>query len=118
MDVVQDQLNLNDVGAVAQPLRAALEQEKERLMEDIEFLQKSMEEESEVRTDLQVQEMPCPSTEELREFSSKLQTHLLKQESSRALHDSLGPKNRWAALCLGGLLRRSAADCCLLCAVP
>ena len=65
----QKHMNAMDVDKVAAPLRALLEEERDALMDDVEYLRECLEEEANVATRM---DAPPPDVGELRAYGAKL----------------------------------------------
>ncbi|GMH45197.1 hypothetical protein BSKO_13154 [Bryopsis sp. KO-2023] len=78
VEPVESQLNAFDIDGIQSELRAALELEKETLLEDISYLQAALEEES----DLACRPAP-PPMQDLREYGSKLREVWLREDARR-----------------------------------
>ena len=75
-----DSINLEQVEKVAAPLRQALADEKQALLEDIKFVQDCLEEENSTMESVKKTAVSSlPTTEELRVVNSKLEKSWLEQ---------------------------------------
>ncbi|KAK9817168.1 hypothetical protein WJX72_010611 [[Myrmecia] bisecta] len=84
LDAVRPSLNAMEADAIKERLREALAAEREALLEDVEYLQMCLEEETELHA--QAQDAPPPLAE-LQTYSRKLQQELLEEEQ-RARHQA------------------------------
>ena len=80
--VNQKHMNAMDVDKVAAPLRALLEEERDALMDDVEYLRECLEEEANVATRM---DAPPPDVGELRAYGAKLR-EVWEGEKERAEH--------------------------------
>ncbi|GAX81537.1 hypothetical protein CEUSTIGMA_g8965.t1 [Chlamydomonas eustigma] len=77
VQAVQKELNVWDIDRIKEPLCRALKEENSALMEDVEYLQGMLIDES----DFQVKAaMPAPSLEDLREYGHKLRAVVAAEE--------------------------------------
>ncbi|KAF5830834.1 hypothetical protein DUNSADRAFT_13982 [Dunaliella salina] len=75
---MQDKLNVYEIDAVKDALRAAVEEEKAYLMEDIEYLTTLLTDEADMRAQAAV---PPPPLSDLKEYCLKLQSAVADEEA-------------------------------------
>eukprot|EP00164_Ancoracysta_twista_P002721 GFYU01003623.1.p2 GENE.GFYU01003623.1~~GFYU01003623.1.p2 ORF type:complete len:437 (+),score=141.46 GFYU01003623.1:106-1416(+) len=82
VDVIEDQLNVLEIDHVVNDIRNVLREEEKSLLEDVEYLQRLLDEEDEVNLEVS---KPPPTVSEIREFGTKLEKELTQQAEEKAM---------------------------------
>ncbi|XP_032217806.1 coiled-coil domain-containing protein 24 isoform X1 [Nematostella vectensis] len=79
LESMNDKLNALEIDRITDHLRSLLLEEKQRLSDDISFLQECLVEESDYRQQVMASPDPEPSIKELRELGTRLEKELLSK---------------------------------------